>query len=197
VALASHPGIREAAVLKMGDEQLVACVAAAGDVSDTDGSLISALRRFLAARLPSFMVPAAFLVLPELPLTANGKVDRRALARLAESGGTLARPAEAAWVAPRNPVEELLAELWAEVLGIPQIGAHDDFFALGGHSLLGVRLLSRVRDTFGVELPVRALFTHPTLAGLAEALAAEMMAQAGDELLGAVLTAGAGPGETR
>src|SRR6185369_5069229 len=118
--------------------------------------------------LPEYMVPGAFVVLPSLPLTANGKVDRRALATIApessrEPGG---------YVAPRTPVEALLAGIWAELLGVDRVGIEDSFFELGGHSFLATRVMSRVAREFGVELPVRALFETPTVAGLAERLAA-------------------------
>jgi acyl carrier protein len=91
-------------------------------------------------------------------------------------------------VAPRNPIEELLAPLWEEVLGVARVGVHDDFFALGGHSLLGVQLVSRVRDLFGVKLPVRTLFQASTLGDLAERIAGEMAAGAGDDLLAELFT---------
>src|SRR6185369_12169563 len=114
-------------------------------------------------RLPEPMVPAAFVVLPALPLTPNGKVDRRALARL-EPGP------KRGFEAPRTPAEERLARLWAEVLGAERVGRGDDFFALGGHSLLATRLALRVRESFGVELPLAAFFEHPRLSDLAAAL---------------------------
>jgi acyl carrier protein len=97
--------------------------------------------------------------------------------------------------APRNPIEELLAPLWEEVLGVERVGVHDDFFALGGHSLLGVQLISRVRDLFGVKLPVRALFHATTIGDLAERIAEEMAAGAGDELLDQLFAADGGAGE--
>jgi amino acid adenylation domain-containing protein len=176
--LLAHPEVREAAVLALGDtggdgKRLVACMAPAA-VPEPE------LRRHLAARLPGFMVPAALLVLPALPLTANGKVDRSALEHLAQDA---ARERRGEYVTPRNAVEELLAPLWAEVLEVERVGALDDFFALGGSSLSGVRLVSRVSELFGVRLPVRELFQAPTLAGMAELLAAEMGALAGDDLL--------------
>jgi acyl carrier protein len=99
-------------------------------------------------------------------------------------------------VEPRNPIEELLLPLWTEVLGRERIGVFDDFFALGGHSLLGVQLISRVRDLFGVRLPVRTVFSSATIAELAERIAEEMAALAGDELLDEAFTgSGAPPGE--
>src|SRR5262249_15068761 len=121
-------------------------------------------RRFLQTTLPDYMLPAAFVVLDALPLTPSGKVDHQAL-----PAPDQARPA---WfepfVAPRTPTEELLAGIWASVLGIEAVGIHDNFFALGGHSLLALQVLSRLRRLFQVEVPLRALFEAPTVAGLAQ-----------------------------
>jgi acyl carrier protein len=113
------------------------------------------------------MTPATYVMLEQLPLTPNGKVDRRALPR----PDTVRPQIEVAYVAPRNSVEEVLAATWSEVLNIERIGAFDNFFTeLGGHSLMATQLISRVRDTFKVELPLRRLFETPTIAGLAEGL---------------------------
>jgi acyl carrier protein len=175
-ALLAYPPVRDAAVLALGeggDRKLVAYVAGEADSA--------ALRDYLKEKLPDYMVPAAFISLPVLPLTPNGKVDRRALARMAPEpqGG-----AAEAYVAPRNPIEEILVTLWAEVLGVDRVGVHDDFFDLGGHSLLGVQLVSRVREMFGVKLSVRTVFTSATVAEMAELVEEEMTAAlAGDELL--------------
>ncbi|MFL6194096.1 MAG: non-ribosomal peptide synthase/polyketide synthase [Thermoanaerobaculia bacterium] len=156
--LAAHPGVAQAAVVAQGpagDRRLAAFYAPAGEAPPA-----AELRAFLAAALPEHMVPGEIIPLAALPLTPNGKVDRRALAeRRSESP-------DAAAVAPRTPGEEILAGLWADVLGVP-VGIYDDFFERGGHSLLATRLVSRVRDVMGVDLPVRALFEEPTVAGLA------------------------------
>ncbi len=173
-ALASHPAVREAAVLARevspGDRRLVACVVPKG----TDATP-GILRAHLKERLPEPMVPSAWLLLERMPLTPNGKVDRRALARL--------EPSEAmerhGYVSPRTPAEETVASLFADLLGVEQVGAHDDFFALGGHSLLASRLAARLREKFAVPLPLRQLFESPTPAGLAGILEAIEAAEAG------------------
>ncbi|MEV7629532.1 amino acid adenylation domain-containing protein, partial [Actinoplanes sp. NPDC089786] len=129
----------------------------------TDGQLATALRAHLRDRLPEYMVPAAIVTLEKLPLTVHGKLDRGALPVPELAGGPAGRE-------PRTPREQTLADLFAEVLSRPAIGIDDDFFALGGHSLLATRLASRVRATLGVEMPIRALFENPTVAGLADHL---------------------------
>ena len=125
---------------------------------------INDLRNFLKAKLPEYMIPSAFVFLESLPLTPNGKVDRKALPVPDQARPEL----EAIFVRPRNPVEEMLAEIWAEVLKVERIGIHDNFFDLGGHSLLATQVVSRMRRALQVEIPLRALFETPTVAGLAE-----------------------------
>jgi amino acid adenylation domain-containing protein len=125
-----------------------------------------ALRPRLAARLPEYMLPAAAVVLPELPRNANGKTDRAALPEPSW------RAAAEEYVAPEGPVAELLAEVWCDVLGVERVGAHDDFFRLGGHSLLGAQALARVGALFSVDVPLRLLFEAPTVAAMADALRA-------------------------
>ena len=110
------------------------------------------------------MVPSAFVLLPSLPLSTTGKLDRAALA----ASEPFTADASDAYVAPRTPIEAQLAAIWTEVLSAPRVGIHDDFFALGGHSLVATRVVSRVRDAFRVALPLRALFERPTVAGLSE-----------------------------
>ena len=137
-------------------------------------ALAPVLRQHLAATLPEFMIPASFLWLDRLPLTANGKVDRKALP-LPELGGDKSVP----YRAPREAREQVLAELFQDLLGVQRVGIDDDFFALGGHSLLATRLASQVRAVLGTELAVRTVFESPTVAQLAEhlrdAAAAEAM----------------------
>jgi amino acid adenylation domain-containing protein len=126
--------------------------------------LQSSLRSFVEKKLPAYMIPSAFVILDTLPLMPNGKVDRKALPLPDQS-----RPqVESFLVAPRTPVEQSLAEIWAEVLSLAKLGAHDNFFDLGGHSLLATQVISRIRQILQVELPLRALFETPTIAGLAE-----------------------------
>ncbi|MBZ4377474.1 non-ribosomal peptide synthetase, partial [Corallococcus sp. AS-1-6] len=156
-SLLAHASLHEAVVLARedvpGDKRLVAYVV--GEALD-----VSVLRAHLKQHLPEYMVPAAFVPLEALPLTSNGKVDRKALP--VPEASPLAD-----FVAPRDATEEKLADIFAQVLRVERVGAHDDFFSLGGHSLLATQLMSRVRATFRRELPVRALFEAPTVAGLA------------------------------
>jgi amino acid adenylation domain-containing protein/FkbM family methyltransferase len=120
------------------------------------------LREYAGGRLPDYMLPSAFVFLPSLPLTHNGKLDRRALPAPDAAPGRTS-PLRS----PRTPIEELLCNVWAHLLSLPRVGIDDDFFALGGHSLLATRVISRLRRLCGVELPLRRLFEHPTVAGLA------------------------------
>ncbi len=169
-SLARHDQVRESVVIvredRTGDPRLVAYVVP----RRVPGPSSPELRRHLKQTLPDYMVPALFVGLPTLPLTDNGKVDRRALPA---PGG--ARPdLEGAFVAPRNEVEDKVAAIWAGVLGLDEVGVNDNFFDLGGHSLLATRAISRIRDAFGVALPLRPLFENPTVAGLAECVEAAL-----------------------
>ncbi len=178
-ALGGHEGVREQVVVVREegpeDKRLVAYVVAEEAAEWSEEELLG----YLKERLPEYMVPAAVVRLTELPLTANGKVERRALpepdwAGLGRRGG---------WVAARTPAEELLAGIWSEVLGVEpgQLGVHDNFFGLGGHSLLATLVVSRVQEVFGARLPVRAIFQWPTVAGLAEQVSAELRAGTGTQ----------------
>ncbi len=161
------PGVREAAVLaredEPGDRRLVAYL-----VAENDAELsASDLREALARQLPDYMLPSAFVQLDTLPLNANGKLDRQALPA-PEAAALSVREYEA----PQGPIEEAIAALWQERLNVARVGRRDNFFELGGHSLLAVQLLSHIRATLGVEVPLRALFASPSLAALAEAVRA-------------------------
>ncbi len=185
-ALAAHPEVAAAVVLPHdaghGDRQLVAFVVArpAGEASaEVDGSALAA---FLGGRLPDYMVPARFVPLAELPLTRHGKVDRRALAEMAArpSVGTLGGAAAVdAAGSPRTPAEALLAAIWAEVLRLDRVGIHDDFFRLGGDSILSIQVVARARQA-GLALTPKQLFEHPTVASLA-ALAPSLAERVPDE----------------
>ncbi|HYG65509.1 MAG TPA: amino acid adenylation domain-containing protein, partial [Thermoanaerobaculia bacterium] len=165
--LAEHPAVSAAAVVVRRDGQAGGEARLAAYFIPREPVEAGELVRHLERRLPSYMVPADFVSLAALPLTANGKVDRRALPeppRPVSSTVTNRR-----W--PRDPQEVLLAALFAEVLRLDRVGIDDDFFALGGHSLLATQLVSRVRQSLGVELPLRALFEEPTVADLAAVIA--------------------------
>jgi acyl carrier protein len=143
-----------------GEKRLVAYVVPSQEPAPT----ISQLRGFLRQKLPDYMIPSVFVFLESLPLTQNGKIDRNALPM-----PDAARPdLESAYTAPRTVVEETIAGIWAQVLGLEQVGVQDNFFELGGHSLLATQVVSRIRSTFDLELPLRDLFEKPTVAGLAE-----------------------------
>jgi amino acid adenylation domain-containing protein len=162
-SLRAHAGVREAVVLAReviaGEKCLVAYL-----VPEQPAPAVSELRVFLEQRLPDFMVPSAFVLLEQLPLSANGKVDRRLLPLPVADPADSVQP----FLAPRGPVEEVLAGIWATVLRIDRVGVHDNFFELGGHSLLATQVVSRILATLEVELPLRAIFEAPTVAGLAE-----------------------------
>ncbi|MFY0563639.1 amino acid adenylation domain-containing protein [Archangium lansingense] len=173
--LAQHPSVRQSVVLaredKPGDKQLVAYVVpisplppgeGRGEGISSPGLNLADLRAFLQRKLPEYLVPTAFVPMETLPLNTSGKVDRKALP--APEGANLARRP---YIAPGDDVERKLAELWSKLLGVEKVGAEDHFFELGGHSLLATQVASRIRATFGVELPLRAVFEAPTLSALA------------------------------
>ncbi len=167
--LAEHPGVGACVVLargESGDKRLVAYIEAAA-ARPSAGEL----RAHLKVRLPEYMIPSAFALLDALPVTPNGKVDRRAVAALPEEETT--GRAEG-YQPPRGATEEILAGMWARLLSVRQVGAHDNFFELGGHSLLATRAVSWVREAFGVELALRSLFELPTVAGLADLIDREL-----------------------
>ncbi|MDJ0729380.1 MAG: amino acid adenylation domain-containing protein, partial [Crocosphaera sp.] len=175
--LASHPQVWETVVLVRedtpGDKRLVAYLVPQPDITLKEAGVerqeaaasvtIEEIRQFLKAKLPDYMVPNGFVILETLPLTANGKIDRRAL------------PApefhnEDKYVAPRTPIEEKLTNIWSQILQVEKVGINDNFFELGGHSLLVTQLVARIRDTFNIEIPLRDLFVAPTVNELAQSI---------------------------
>ena len=162
--LGQHPAVREAIVqaqeIASGEKRLAAYVIAEGKARPTANELCE----FLKEKLPAHMVPAVFMLLDAFPLTANGKVDRRALPTPDGRRPEL----DEVFVACRTPTEELLAAIWSQVLAVERVGIYDNFFQLGGHSLLATQVVSRIREAFKVEMPLRRLFEAPTVAGLAE-----------------------------
>jgi amino acid adenylation domain-containing protein len=168
-AVEQHPSVRESVAVvgetAEGDKRLVVYYVASGDVD------AARLRAFLKERLPEYMMPQAFVSLEALPLTPNGKLDRKALP---PPDAAHAPAAHDAGGEPRTAVEEIVADIWGQVLGVERVGLRDDFFELGGHSLLATRVLSRMREALGVEVSVRAIFENPTVEGLSEVAEAEL-----------------------
>jgi len=164
--LERHPAVRAAVVTahgeRHGDKRLVAYVVADGEPASTHAQL----RAYLEEKLPRYMVPTLFIPLERLPLTANGKVDRKALPKPEEPSTR----GERVFEAPQDELEQTLARVWEEVLGVARVGRHDSFFELGGHSFALVRVMGRIRQQFGRELPLTALVQEPTLAHLASLL---------------------------
>jgi hypothetical protein len=164
--LSQHPEVQSAVVLARedvpGEKRLVSYIVPRQAQSLT----VSDLRQFLQGKLPHYMIPAVFVWLEHLPLTPSGKIDRRALPA-PESG----RPnLDAVYVAPRTALEEIIAGIWASLLGVERVGIHDNFFELGGQSLLATQAMSRLRDVSHVDLPLQTLFETPTVADLAKAV---------------------------
>jgi amino acid adenylation domain-containing protein/FkbM family methyltransferase len=163
-ALGAHPSVREAVVVARedapGERRLIAYVVEV----EGGGELNGQLHGYLREKLPLYMIPSAFVTLDALPLTNNGKLDPQRL----PAPDSAQRNSGRSYEAPRNEVEEKVAGIWRQVLGVEQVGVTDDFFELGGHSLLATQLLARVRDLFGVEIPLRPLYEQPTVARLAE-----------------------------
>ena len=162
-ALEKHLRIKEAVVLASRTESEEASLIAYFTCHEQPPPSVSELRSYLKAKLPDYMIPSAFVGLDTLPLTLNGKINRPLLPKPDGSRPVLDTP----FVAPKNAIEERLANIWAELLKIEKIGIHDNFFDLGGHSLAAFRVISRVIQTFQLELPVKALFDAPTLAEMA------------------------------
>ncbi len=179
--LMGHPDVRECAVIAREDvpnrKQLVAYIVPRSNLEktlieprnpkpETRNSLFQELRELALRTLPDYMVPAAFVKIDSLPLTPNGKIDRKALPAPDANSFQI----QASYFAPETPAEEIIAAIWAEVLGCEQVGRQEHFFSLGGHSLLASQVIARLRTAFHIELPLRAIFNAPTVAGLAEAV---------------------------
>jgi len=145
-----------------GNKRLVAYVVAASQATPGAGEL----RDYLKEKLPEYMVPSAFVMLDQMPLTPNGKIDRRAL----PAPDTTRPEMTHRFVAPRNAIEETLAGIVSKVLNLQQVGVEDDFFELGGHSLLATQVISRLREALNVELRLREIFEHPTIGELAQVI---------------------------
>jgi amino acid adenylation domain-containing protein len=162
MALNRHPAVAESAVMvreeTTGEQRLVAWMVPSGGAPATESMLADYLRE----SLPEYMIPTAFISLAALPLTSHGKLDQDAL-RAADS---MSHEGEREYIAPRTPVEERLAAILGLLMGLERVSIHENFFLLGGHSLLGTQVIARVRDSFGIELPLRSLFEAPTVADL-------------------------------
>ncbi|HST58981.1 MAG TPA: amino acid adenylation domain-containing protein [Longimicrobium sp.] len=184
--LRAHPAVHEAVVAAGPDR--AGTVALAAYVVGAEGAAVDgdALRLHCAARLPAWMVPSALVVLDALPLTPNGKLDRAALPAPEHAAG-------GGYVVPRDVTELEVARIWAEALGLPRLGANDDFFRLGGHSLLALRMMTRIRERFGRDLPLASLFQHSTVAAFATALRREGVETDGGRLLVALTPGGTQP----
>jgi amino acid adenylation domain-containing protein len=184
LALLEHTAVKEAAVVgqetQSDDMQLVAYFVP----SDKPAATVTELRNFLKARLPDYMIPSAFVSLRGLPLTPNGKIDRL---RLPDPGRS--RPnLDAPYVAARNPIEQQLANIWAEVLSLNPVGIHDNFFDLGGHSLAATRVVSQLLKIFKLELPLQSLFESQTVAEMALVVTEHLEKSLAEEKLNRILT---------
>jgi amino acid adenylation domain-containing protein len=164
--LSQHSEVEEVVVIaredKPGNQYLVAYIVASEAINNT-----GILRNLLKEKLPDYMVPSAIVILENMPLTPNGKVDRRAL-----PAPDIQLSITNNFVAPRTPVQEIIAKVWASILNLKQVGIYDNFFEMGGHSLLATQVISRIRSLFEVDLPLRSLFESPTIAELSESISA-------------------------
>jgi acyl-coenzyme A synthetase/AMP-(fatty) acid ligase/acyl carrier protein len=175
-ALGRHPAVRQAAVAARGageDRRLVAYCAFAGQAPPAE-----AIRAFLRNSLPAYMIPDAVLAVDAIPMTEFGKIDRDALPDV-DAPGTV-RPDGA--LPPRTPVEEALAGIWCDLMGLDRVGVNESFFDLGGHSLLAIRMLFRIQEDFAIELPLHSVFETPTIEGLALSLVERMVAAEGSRI---------------
>jgi acyl carrier protein len=169
-ALDEHELVKKSVVIASEDERWSRRLI--GYVVADEGATESSLKKHVRERLPEYMVPEAILLLDEIPLTANGKIDRQRLPSMKEAG----RPVEQEYVASRTQLEEMMVGIFGELLKLDRVGINDDFFELGGHSLLAIQVISRVRNAFGVEIKVRSIFDAPTAEGLSRKIAEAMRA---------------------
>ena len=181
--LSQHPAVRQSVMTVRedvpGDKQLVGYVVGEREAPPAADEL----RNFLKRKLPDYMIPAAFVVVDDLPLTPNGKLDRSALPRPDQVGSGLET-----YKPPRTPAEETVAKIWADVLKVERVGVDDNFFDLGGHSLLATKVISRVRATFHIDLPLRSFFQAPTVAELVAVITENQAQKLDDEALDQMLT---------
>jgi amino acid adenylation domain-containing protein len=182
--LSRHPAVRSCAVLAYQDEHDQYFLAAYVVLSQRNETLVPELRTYLGKQVPAVIVPTDFVLLEQLPLTHNGKLDRRALPAPGQRGSG----PRATFVAPRTPVEETVAGIWKQVLQLERVGVRDNFFELGGHSLLASQVMARLRDAFCIALPLRTLFEQPTVEKLAVSITRGRAEEAGQEDLGQILT---------
>jgi amino acid adenylation domain-containing protein len=170
VALSQYPKVKDVVVAsrddKPGNKRIIAYVVpASGDLIT-----INEMQRHLKQRLPDYMIPSAFIIMESLPLSSNGKVDRKALPALNQFRPEM----ESKFTPPRDLIEEIVADIWADVLGLERVGVYDNFFDLGGHSLLATQVISRIREALNVEIQVRRIFEMPTVAELAGSIESSM-----------------------
>jgi len=181
--LCQHRAIQSSVVVVRedapGNKRLVGYV-----VARSEGSFdVAEVRKYLKQKLPEYMIPSALVLLDELPLTSSGKIDRRALPAPDQSRPEL----QDVYQAPRTPIEDTLARIWAERLKVDKVGIHDNFFELGGHSLLATQIVSRIRSAFSFELPLRHLFESPTVAEMATIITQNQAKRANDAELAQML----------
>jgi acyl carrier protein len=181
--LGQHPSITESVISvredSPGDRRLVGFVVARSEASFD----ASEVRKYLKQKLPEYMIPSALVLLAALPLTPNGKVDRKALPAPNQNGAEF----DNTFTAPRTSIEEMLASIWAEVLKLEKVGIHDNFFDLGGHSLVATQIVSRICSAFPVEFPLRTLFEIPTVAEIAAMIEQNQAERARDPELAQML----------
>ncbi|MGH7825285.1 MAG: phosphopantetheine-binding protein [Candidatus Binatia bacterium] len=182
-AILAHESIGETVVVArendFGETRLIAYFVS----SVQPGTRASELRAFFKQRLPDYMIPSAFVMLDKMPLTAGGKIDRQSLP---DPGNSRPCP-DTPYAPPTTPVEEELANIWAEILSLDQVGIHDDFFELGGHSLTATRVISRVIKTFQLDVPLQALFQAPTVAAMAAVITEHQAQKLGEQDLDRIL----------